>query len=158
MTKEQAIKNIIENHCGVGIADGWQRSKAIDTGREFIDEALEQQPSDDCVSRAQAKADVIPNSLYTSEQVLALLDNLSSVTPTIPKGATNGDMIKAIFPKIEIYTDVVKEIVDVEICEDSSELRCSVDWWNTPYDPLDCIPSEYDLFEDMELSNPQMHR
>ena len=64
--------------------------------------ALEQQPSnedvqrvvdyllkpkikptcDDCVSRKQAKIDVIPNSLYTSEQVIALLDNLLPVTPT----------------------------------------------------------------------------
>ena len=38
--------------------------------------------SDDCVSRKQAKIDVIPNSLYTSEQVIALLDNLSPVRPT----------------------------------------------------------------------------
>lgn len=45
-------------------------------------QSLEQQPSDDCVSREQAKIDVIPNSLYTSEQVIALLDNLPSVTPT----------------------------------------------------------------------------
>ena len=72
--------------------------------------------------------------------------------------ATNRDIIKAMFPNSEIYTDVVNGIADVEICEDNSELRCSVDWLNAPYDPLDCIPSEYDLFEDMELSNPQMHR
>lgn len=51
----------------------------------------------------------------------------------IPVGTTNGDVIKAMFPKIEIYTDVINGIVDVEICEDSSELRCSVDWWNAPY-------------------------
>jgi hypothetical protein len=51
----------------------------------------------------------------------------------VPKGATNGDMIRIIFPKIEIYTDVINEIVDVEICENSSELRSSVDWWNAPY-------------------------
>ena len=51
----------------------------------------------------------------------------------IPKGATNRDMIKAMFPNVEIYTDVINEIVDVEICEDRSELRCSVDWWNNPY-------------------------
>lgn len=51
----------------------------------------------------------------------------------VPDNPTNGDMIKAMFPKIEIYTDVINEIVDVEICEDSSELRCSIDWWNTPY-------------------------
>ena len=51
----------------------------------------------------------------------------------IPEGATNGDMIKAMFPNVEIYTDVINEIVDVEICEDRSELRCSVDWWDSPY-------------------------
>ena len=31
---------------------------------------------------------------------------------------TNGDIMWAIFPKVEIYTDVMNEIVDVEICED----------------------------------------
>lgn len=51
----------------------------------------------------------------------------------IPEGATNGDTIKTIFPNAEIYTDVINDIVDVEICEDRSELRCSVDWWNSPY-------------------------
>lgn len=51
----------------------------------------------------------------------------------LPDNATNGDMIKAMFPNSEIYTDVINEIVDVEICEDSSELRCSIGWWNAPY-------------------------
>lgn len=51
----------------------------------------------------------------------------------IPDNATNGDVIKAMFSNVEIYTDVINEIVDVEICEDSSELRCCVDWWNSPY-------------------------
>lgn len=76
----------------------------------------------------------------------------------IPDNATNRDIIKAMFPNSEIYTDVVNGIADIEICEDNSELRCSVDWLNAPYDPLDCIPSEYDLSEDIELSNPQMYR
>lgn len=51
----------------------------------------------------------------------------------IPDDATNGDMIKAVFPNVEIYTNVINEIIDVEIFQDSSELRCSVNWWNAPY-------------------------
>lgn len=46
---------------------------------------------------------------------------------------TNGDIMWAIFPKVEIYTDVMNEIVDVEICEDKCKLRCSADWWDAPY-------------------------
>lgn len=76
MTNEQAIK----------VLNTYYRGEDNDD-REFCDaidmaiKALEQQPSDDCVSREQAKIDVIPNSLYTSEQVIALLDNVPPVTP-----------------------------------------------------------------------------
>ena len=60
------------------------------------------------------------------------IEKIANGTP-ISDNVTNGDMIKAMFPNVEIYTDVINEIVDIEICEDSSELRCSVEWWNAPY-------------------------
>lgn len=84
MTEEQAIKGLKENLCSL-CAYGSQNMDSCNIrecdNRDYI-KALEQKPSDDCVSRKQAKMDVIPNSLYTSDQVIALLDNLSSVTPT----------------------------------------------------------------------------
>ncbi len=100
-------------------------------------DSLEELSFDDCVSR-KFMYELGATCIATRDKngkllALGTIENLPVVTPTIPKGATNGDMIKAIFPNVEIYTDVINEIVDIEICEDSSELRCSVDWWDAPY-------------------------
>lgn len=58
---------------------------------------------------------------YTSSKCRQVLEDklqsLPPVTPTFPKGATNGDMIKAMFPKDYIY------IYD----------RSVSSWWNAPY-------------------------
>lgn len=63
----------------------------------------------------------------------------------IPKGATNGDMIKAMFPNIEtlrqgrIYPPPTTDNdipIDGLIALDG-EIKCSIqadlDWWNAPY-------------------------
>lgn len=133
MTKEQAIKELRICEC-----------YSVEPSVEALDmaiKALEQQPSEDAISR-QAVNEYLEKLLdgrfddFMSAVIIGIKDNINAlppVTPTFPKGTTNGDMIKAMFPKIEIYTDVINEIVDVEICEDSSELRCSIDWWNAPY-------------------------
>lgn len=98
--------------------------------------ALEQQPSEDCVSREQAKMDVIPNSLYTSEQVMALLDNLSPVTPTFPEDATNGDIMTVMFPDIKIRehekTDICDAHIQIDIWDFS--IYVSKNWWSAPYE------------------------
>ena len=61
----------------------WERDIAIEQLKELGYSFGEKiRTCEDCVSREQAKIDVIPNSLYTSEQVIALLDNLPLVTPT----------------------------------------------------------------------------
>ena len=143
MTKEE-----LKQHCEkqVKMCEEWAKGNDREPSGKIYEEhklildlikALEQQPSDDCVSRADLidKLEIL-DKRYGSDfywEVRKIVDILPPVTPTFPKGATNGDMIKAMFPKIEIYTDVINEIVDVEICEDSSELRCSIDWWNAPY-------------------------
>lgn len=75
MSPNETIKTVAENMLGllkIATFENWEKKtlpSVIST-------------SEDCVSRKQAKIDVIPNSLYTSEQVIALLDNLSSVRPT----------------------------------------------------------------------------
>ena len=53
----------------------------------------------------------------------------------ISDNATNGDMIKAMFPNIVIepfYTNEPILIIDVGINEDCA-IRCTQDWWNSPY-------------------------
>lgn len=75
MSPNETIKTLAENMLGllkIATFENWEKKtlpSVISTG-------------DDCVSRKQAKIGVIPDSLYTSEQVIALLDNLSPVTPT----------------------------------------------------------------------------
>lgn len=60
---------------------------------------------------------------------------LNSQFLKIPKGATNGDMIKAMFPNITtkpFYTDDPILVIDIEISEDCA-IRCEENWLNSPY-------------------------
>lgn len=85
-----------------------------------------------------------------------MLEDASAVQAIpIPEGATNGDMIKALFPSDANELDMSKLHLMYDGLDYIKEFR--KDWWNAPY-RADCIPSEYDCFEDMELRNPQMHR
>lgn len=77
MSPNDTIKTVAENMVGllkIASFENWEKKTL-----PFVIST-----SDDCVSRKQAKIDVIPNTYYTSEQVIALLDNLSPVTLTIP--------------------------------------------------------------------------
>lgn len=55
----------------------------------------------------------------------------------IPKGATNGDMIKAMFPDAQIDYHEESELVDsyvtvfIKDCDTCQDY--SYDWWNSPY-------------------------
>lgn len=53
----------------------------------------------------------------------------------IPKGATNGDMIKAMFPYIKIHehkrTDICDAYIQIDIWDFS--ICVSKDWWDAPY-------------------------
>lgn len=54
----------------------------------------------------------------------------------IPKGATNGDIIKAIFPNVRTFESGLEHLsVEVRIGEYPSPLTMNVsgDWWNAPY-------------------------
>lgn len=56
----------------------------------------------------------------------------------IPDGATNGDMIKAMFPNAQIdyheKSDLVDEYVTVFLKDCDTCQDYSYDWWNTPYE------------------------
>lgn len=47
----------------------------------------------------------------------------------IPEGATNGDMIKAMFPDMQF--NIVNELVWTNI--DGQSTRFLTEWWNAPY-------------------------
>lgn len=48
----------------------------------------------------------------------------------IPEGATNGDMINAMFPNIEI--EQIEDIIDVYGMS-KCRVTYDTDWWNKPY-------------------------
>ena len=132
MTKE--LKNrILEN-----------KVLTYDERMEII-KALEQQStSDDCVSR-QAVINLVNAECVdlqdgseewrsyvneTVENIYHGIKALPPVTPTFPKGTTNGDMIETIFPNLKgkekafaIHLYVNKDKVG----------EITAEWWNAPY-------------------------
>ena len=72
----------------------------------------------------------------TNEYVCESIDNAPTIDAIpIPKGATNGDMIKAMFPNIKIHehekTDICDAYIQIDIWDFS--IYVSKDWWNAPY-------------------------
>lgn len=63
-----------------------------------------------------------------------ITDAIRSGTP-IPDNATNGDMIKAMFPYIKIYEHEKTDISDAHIQIDIWDFTnyVSKDWWDAPY-------------------------
>lgn len=64
-------------------------------------------------------------------------DGISSVPAIpIPEGATNGDVIKAMFPNCEqkenIHNGYFEMYFDNDL-KNASYMRVSKDWWNAPY-------------------------
>ena len=101
---------------------------------------LEQQPSEDCIARQplidnwNSYADMLVGE-SDSEIVMEWIFDAPSVTPTFPKGTTNGDMIKTMFPDIKIHehkkTDICDAYIQIDIWDFS--IYVSKDWWNAPY-------------------------
>ena len=57
----------------------------------------------------------------------------------IPKNATNGDVIKALFPDATFYDDMFGYgyvYSDGVRCDESYMMTYSKEWWNTPYKEL----------------------
>jgi len=109
---------------------------------------IEIEQSEDCVSRQQALKELKESAEHhandSREEVLLRRDRdiiraLPPVTPTFSKGTTNGDMIKAMFPSVEIhqsggYTSCLFQ--PSVMLEDTKS-----DWWNAPYKGVenDCV-------------------
>lgn len=51
----------------------------------------------------------------------------------ISDNATNGDIQKALYPNALVFIDEVVGIACFENDYDEFEMRCSLDWWNAPY-------------------------
>lgn len=83
------------------------------------------------------KEELIRNLKYTEENKVNTFDtNISDVLKVlencieIPNGATNGDMIKTMFPNIEIE-GIGGEIKCIAAQNGTSYF--ALDWWNAPY-------------------------
>ena len=70
--------------------------------------------------------------LYTIKQIVC------DYAVVIPKGATNGDVLKAMFPNIK--ADVIKTntggYIEVKYLDTTDECDATAfrkDWWNKPY-------------------------
>lgn len=78
--------------------------------------------------------------LYAYDDVsmeLDVLDRQPSINAIpIPENATNGDVIKALFPNCEqkepMYNGYFEKYFDNDL-ENASYMRVSKDWWNLPY-------------------------
>ena len=105
-----------------------ERDIAIEQLRELGYEFGEKiRTSDDCVSREQVVKTVLDwyfNLLEGNEtkDIVNLLDVLPSVIPTFPKGVTNGDVVKTMFPDAD-----VKEMLG------SRSQDYLWNWWGEPY-------------------------
>ena len=60
------------------------------------------------------------------------IDHASTVL-TLPDNPTNGDIQKSLHPNASVHIDEVAGIVFFEGDYDEFELRCSLDWWNAPF-------------------------
>ena len=85
----------------------------------------------------------MPNSLKSRLKKLEHKGLLSekdlSRIVVIPDNATNGDMIKALFPNALIYVDTTLKKVWFCVYEDKDDedfdkhVTFPLDWWNAPY-------------------------
>ena len=66
--------------------------------------------------------------------IFSLIDALDNGTP-IPDNATNGDVIKAMFPNTEVddYDYGKDPVIDVYGIDDIEYITLRKAWWNSPY-------------------------
>lgn len=135
MTKEEALEQL---RLGPGINE--DVSEEYNDAVDMAIKALEQQPIEDCVRR-QAVIEIINKSdacLYEKSDNNGLVEEIKTlplVTPTFPEGATNGDMIRAIFPsasETDHFNSPIGNIIYIRL-EEYQEMRVQQDWWNAPY-------------------------
>lgn len=70
---------------------------------------------------------------YVNALEMAIKALESSIS--IPSDATNGDVIKAVFPNATVYSFSYGYCVysDEVVCPQNFMMSTSIDWWNAPY-------------------------
>lgn len=78
----------------------------------------------------------IPMEERTFRKAVETAEELLTVDAIpIPKDATNGDMIKAMFPNSEVCEPIVEDDIIHVIFADKTDSAIGFDysWWNAPY-------------------------
>ena len=60
------------------------------------------------------------------------LTAINNGTP-IPDNATNGDVIKALFPDKLIWTGINEKYEEIGFCHNGKDIVFTTEWWNAPY-------------------------
>lgn len=109
------------------------------------DTLAEAQPSEDCISRQVVIDHICEDKECYKEECkgrtlkrcpdLQWVFDLPSVTPQLPKDATNGDMIKSMFPDSHIVfgKEYGYHYVYVRADCEGSSWKIREEWWNAPY-------------------------
>lgn len=137
MTREEAINKLVNAR----YADEFQGDEELTTAHFMAIKSLEQEPCEDAISRELIKKELLKlwnsdgDKDYCMETLRDFIDELPSVTPkvnaiAIPDNATNGDMIKVMFPNISI-NETNRGFVLLESENDNVSIWNS--WWNAPY-------------------------
>ena len=149
---EQAIKALEQQPCDDCVSLEvykqvvWERDIAIEQLKELGYEFGEKiRTSDDCVSR-QAVIKALNHHWLSGSCSRRIIDEqidkvkaLPPVTPTFPKGATNGDVVKLMFPNAEIVHGIYGISGTPLMClnlgtrYDVHEMSFVEEWWNAPY-------------------------
>jgi hypothetical protein len=73
-------------------------------------------------------------TLFDTEKIINSLPTADVIS--IPEGATNGDMMKAMFPDAKVNNTKYSYVVEVKLPYHSkydTGLLFDKDWWNAPY-------------------------
>ena len=114
MTKEQAI-----DHLKADIKY-WENTSVSVDHLEMAIKALEQQPSDDCVSRQKVKEGMRKYGFHSPDMTITefIEDELPPVIPALPKDATNMEKLEKIEKIVNSYdgsaVSVIKQFIEIQ--------------------------------------------
>jgi len=79
--------------------------------------------------------DIYNHIVVDSEYFTSSLVNVFKNGTPIPDNATNGDVIKAMFPnaKVDDYDYGKDPVIDVYGIDDTEYITLRKEWWNEPY-------------------------
>lgn len=141
MTKERKIEILkdllIQLSDSANILCTCEADERCEVVEEYI-KALEQQ-SEDCVSRKRVKNRAIllwngsGDEDYKFDTLIDYITDLPSVTPTFPKDSTNGDVIKAMFPRMEIIDENNTVKIRLDPTRSNTIITTNYNWLGASY-------------------------